>query len=174
VKTIATTYNGVRYRSRLEARWAIFFDQLGVTHAYEYEGFDLHTGYYLPDFWLPDMKAWLEIKPYLPPQSEIDKYRALAEDANQRVYLSYRGFENYGIDDEIRAFWLHVTDSSYGVAEDDYYAFCECGKCRRIGIQYQGRHERICGNQCYPKTDKGYPSDRIQKAHNTARSWRAW
>lgn len=51
IKPIETYYNGYRFRSRLEARWAVFFDALGVKYEYEPEGFDLGDGdYYLPDF----------------------------------------------------------------------------------------------------------------------------
>lgn len=51
IKAIETIYNGYRFRSRLEARWAVFFDALGVDYEYEPEGFDLGDGiYYLPDF----------------------------------------------------------------------------------------------------------------------------
>lgn len=51
LKPIETFYNGFRFRSRLEARWAVFFDALGVRYEYEPEGFELPNGkYYLPDF----------------------------------------------------------------------------------------------------------------------------
>ena len=51
IKPIETIYNGYRFRSRLEARWAVFFDALGIEYEYEPEGFDLGNGtYYLPDF----------------------------------------------------------------------------------------------------------------------------
>lgn len=51
IKAIETYYNGYRFRSRLEARWAVFFDAAGVKYEYEPEGFDLGDGlYYLPDF----------------------------------------------------------------------------------------------------------------------------
>ena len=30
IKSIETKYNGFRFRSRLEARWAIFFDMVGL------------------------------------------------------------------------------------------------------------------------------------------------
>lgn len=43
---VPTTYRGVRMRSRLEARWAAFFDSLGWV--WDYEPFDL--SYWLPDF----------------------------------------------------------------------------------------------------------------------------
>lgn len=40
VKAIETFYAGYRFRSRLEARWAVFSATLGVPFEYEKEGFD--------------------------------------------------------------------------------------------------------------------------------------
>lgn len=56
LKAIQTEYKGYRFRSRLEARWAVFFDTLGVKWEYEPEGYDLGNGvYYLPDYLLHDV-----------------------------------------------------------------------------------------------------------------------
>lgn len=56
IKPIETYYNGYRFRSRLEARWAVFFDSLHIKYEYEPQGFDLGDGlYYLPDFLLHDV-----------------------------------------------------------------------------------------------------------------------
>lgn len=63
MKPIETIYNGYRFRSRLEARWAVFFDVLGVTYQYEPEGFDIGGEWYLPDFYLPRLETYVEIKP---------------------------------------------------------------------------------------------------------------
>ena len=49
-RAIETRYKGYRFRSRLEARWAVFFDALGLKWEYEPEGFELPSGRYLPDF----------------------------------------------------------------------------------------------------------------------------
>lgn len=63
MKAIQTFYKGFHFRSRLEARWAVFFDALGVKWEYEIEGFELDDGRrYLPDFWLPDLRTWVEVK----------------------------------------------------------------------------------------------------------------
>jgi len=63
IKAIETRYKGYRFRSRLEARWAVFFDAIGMKWEYEVEGFDLGVyGWYLPDFWLPEIGVWVEIK----------------------------------------------------------------------------------------------------------------
>lgn len=54
IKAMETMYNGYRFRSRLEARWAVFFDVAGIEYQYEPEGFELSDGScYLPDFYLP-------------------------------------------------------------------------------------------------------------------------
>lgn len=53
LKPIPTEYKGHLFRSRLEARWAVFFDACGVDWEYEPEGYDLGNGvHYLPDFLL--------------------------------------------------------------------------------------------------------------------------
>lgn len=62
IKAIETHYKGYRFRSRLEARWAVFFDALGIRWEYEKEGFSLPSGPYLPDFWLPEFEVWAEVK----------------------------------------------------------------------------------------------------------------
>jgi len=52
------------FRSRLEARWAVFFDEIGLKWIYEIEGFVLNNGIcYLPDFYFPELLCYAEIKP---------------------------------------------------------------------------------------------------------------
>lgn len=64
IKAIETVYNGYRFRSRLEARWAVFFDAAGIEYEYEPEGFELDDGTkYLPDFYFPDYDWYGEVKP---------------------------------------------------------------------------------------------------------------
>lgn len=45
-----TKYAGITFRSRLEARWALFFDALDIGWEYEPETFVLPGGQYTPDF----------------------------------------------------------------------------------------------------------------------------
>lgn len=63
IKAIETYYNGYRFRSRLEARWAVFFDTVGITYEYEPEGFNVDGECYLPDFYLPKFDVYAEVKP---------------------------------------------------------------------------------------------------------------
>jgi len=63
IKAINTFYNGHYFRSRTEARWAVYFDTLGVKWLYEVEGYELGDGVrYLPDFYFPDFDFYLEVK----------------------------------------------------------------------------------------------------------------
>ncbi len=62
VKPIPTVYGGYEFRSRLEARWAYFFDIYKIPYIYEPEGLDLDGIRYLPDFYLPDCKQFFEVK----------------------------------------------------------------------------------------------------------------
>ena len=55
IKPIETQYDGYFFRSRLEARWAVFFKSLGVPYEYEPEGFRRNGVWYLPDF---RVKCW--------------------------------------------------------------------------------------------------------------------
>lgn len=74
-KSLPTYYKGITFRSRLEARWAIVFDELGIKWEYEPEGIEIpfnnfflpitSTFSYLPDFYLPDFDHYVEVKGHL-------------------------------------------------------------------------------------------------------------
>jgi hypothetical protein len=88
IKAIETQYNGYRFRSRLEARWAVFFDTLGIRYEYEKEGFELPDGTrYLPDFWLPNEQVWVEIKGQEATVVERTKCALLADATGKPVAL---------------------------------------------------------------------------------------
>lgn len=93
IKAIETSYKGCRFRSRTEARWAVFMDALGVEWEYEPQGYVLNDGTpYLPDFLVhpgTESEFWLEIKGDFPTREEIDKAARLAEGTNKRTYLYF-------------------------------------------------------------------------------------
>lgn len=66
VKAIETVYAGCRFRSRIEARWAVVFDHLRINWQFEAQGFALPSGdRYLPDFMIMgvgDRQFYAEIK----------------------------------------------------------------------------------------------------------------
>lgn len=81
IKAIKTTYKGYRFRSRLEARWAVFFDALGIEWQYEAEGYNLgDAGWYLPDFWLPGLNMHFEVKGAPMTEADSEKVYAFASE----------------------------------------------------------------------------------------------
>jgi hypothetical protein len=65
VNSIPTVYKSIRFRSRLEARWAAFFDLIGWR--WFYEPIDLKG--YIPDFIIqfPKRQLLVEVKPLTAP-----------------------------------------------------------------------------------------------------------
>lgn len=92
IKPIETRYKGYRFRSRLEARWAVFFDTCGYTWEYEPEGYDIGNGiWYLPDFRLSgrdsngDFNVFIiEVKPSEDGQKDpkVEAFRKYLRDAS--------------------------------------------------------------------------------------------
>ena len=74
MSAIETSYRGCRFRSRLEARWACFWDHLETRWEYEPQGFVIGGRPYLPDFRLPN-GTWIEVKGS---ESELDHGLMLA------------------------------------------------------------------------------------------------
>lgn len=153
LKAIETYYKGHRFRSRLEARWAVVFDALDVRWAYEKEGFDLGpAGKYLPDFWLPEHQCWVEIKGEQPTEAERAKASALATASGFPVVIFPCGFPvAIGVED-VRC-PLDNCDGAYWFgcegASENYYRWCVCSDCGRVGIQFDGRSDRLPCKECY-------------------------
>jgi hypothetical protein len=88
IPAIETAYKGYRFRSRLEAKWAVFFDALGLKWEYEPEGYVLPNGeWYLPDFHLPGMNLWVEVKGAAPTAGERKKAWELSRGLNTFVTI---------------------------------------------------------------------------------------
>lgn len=89
IKAIETKYAGCLFRSRLEARWAVVFDRLGIRWEYEPEGFELDDTRYLPDFRLPGMGGlFVEVKSSLENPSDFQKPALLAAQGEAVVVLA--------------------------------------------------------------------------------------
>lgn len=86
IKPIETIWRGYRFRSRLEARWAVAFDAMRFDWEFEPEGY-IPTGLrYLPDFLIRNVKIqddwvedlYVEVKG-VPQSYDIDKIVAFSE-----------------------------------------------------------------------------------------------
>lgn len=92
-----TEYGGILYRSKLEARWAQFFDSTKIRHKYELIKIDLGIDKYTPDFWLPEFRLWVEIKPFRQYRPHSKCYR-LAIETRRPVLLIQGNPEHYVVD----------------------------------------------------------------------------
>lgn len=146
IKPIETRYKGYRFRSRLEARWAVFFDGMRVPYSYEPEGFELEDGTpYLPDFWLPDQDCWVEIKGKEPTAKEQAMCEQLCRGTGKNVFLFS---DNIFVPE---AFGLHAPCAQVWFPPDgwdDSYMWCICHDCRSIGLEFEGRSDRLPCKLC--------------------------
>lgn len=113
-----TTYRGLRFRSRLEARWAAFFDLLNWR--WEYEPFDLKG--WVPDFILVGDRgdALVEIKPIVRP--DYDTVRRITHAASERAETLILGGSSF---------------FAYPHYAADLYSYCNCSDVSRC--VWQGR-----------------------------------
>lgn len=95
MKAIETVYNGYRCRSRAEARWMILLDSLGISYTYEPEGYQFKDNTrYLPDFYLNDQDAYLEIKGLMQEKDE-HKIEQLCIESESYVFCGMPDFKFY-------------------------------------------------------------------------------
>ena len=141
---LATTYRGIRFRSRLEARWAMFFDILGIDFHYEPGSFPVVPGGYTPDFLIPkqatfDRRLWVEVKPSDYEPHDVDKPDALADEETPVAFIHKILLPECGFDAARHSIY-------YGGSCDYDHGFCRCSRCGMIGFEFEGRSSRLrCG-----------------------------
>ena len=100
-KAIQTRYGGCYFRSRIEARWARFFDCMGIIWEYEPQGFELKSGPYLPDFQLllGGKRVWWEVKGEKPTEQEMQALFDLSLETRQLAYIAWGAIPRDYLDD---------------------------------------------------------------------------
>lgn len=180
MQALQTRHNQHLFRSRLEARWAVFFEALSIPYLYEPEGFDLEeAGRYLPDFFLPgipsrnwpvDQKGiWVEIKPYFPDKEYLKKLEALVEHTHHKLLLLCGGVsavreQGLGFSE----FWWDGDEEAGFVEWDDGMAWHKCYSCGQVKLDWGDQYE-ICGI-CGGHSDSQNPE--LLHAVTAARSMR--
>jgi hypothetical protein len=214
IAPLETRYAGYRFRSRIEARWAVFFTRLGLDWEYEEQGYDVRhaakisahpngavdawpevhqpPGHvakapgrtrYLPDFHLPVLGLYLEVKPASPHLIDPEGVKRWQHFAGEVAIEWDRGRTAMMIGqipdpetvDELgppRAYeWYEQKIVMLG---DWHTAWCACPSGDHFDIQFQGRGGRIaCG--CPRILGDGYRTGndtRILNAYGAARSAR--
>ncbi len=120
IKAIPTEYKGYLFRSRLEARWAVFFDAMGIEWEYEPEGFVLSNGsWYLPDFYLLNFHCYFEVKRKSVKDTD-EGNEALANISNGAHNDSWAGIIAFGdpMDDDLYIFCQEMCEGGGGEYEN--------------------------------------------------------
>jgi hypothetical protein len=166
-----TWYNNYYFRSKLEAKWAVFFDLMKIKWEYEPEPFTCDDGsQYTPDFYLPKTYlrntkgVYVEIKP--------EGFNELGY--NQRIASSLKNSQLivlYG--DPIRAIIdVHTRNNSNEQLcpwWDDYMVFMYCDSCNTSKFEFNEGNYYFCP-VCKSPTE--ITSTAISHAAEVARNFR--
>ncbi len=192
IKAIDTSYKGYLFRSRLEARYAVLFDRLGINWVHEPEGYEIKGigKRYLPDFLLRESKVlpvdlWVEIKPTAPTGMEMRKFGALVCGSKQGglMIYDYPGIESTKVitfEYEPRTENQNIPTKKYGSKDGGFQQingsgytsidFCHLSKCPSCGYlgvipnNMPGWPAWHNEKECYLYNDKNWEgSDHVQK-----------
>jgi hypothetical protein len=157
IHAIQTSYAGYRFRSRTEARWAVFLNDLGLKWEYETQGFIVgrERRPYLPDFHLPELGLWLEVKPSTVEGTEPDGVDLWADFAGM-VFTEWETGKTamligpipdpQTVDREGPPKAKHWYDPGIVILGDWHYAWCACPTGKHFDVQYEARGAAIeCG-----------------------------
>lgn len=159
IKAIQTYYNGYKFRSRLEARWAVFFDTVGIKYQYEPEGFQLPSGWYLPDFFLPELNIWVEVKGVMNEEdaTKIEEFRQMLANKKLGSLLVLKDIpsEDEALNMPGNTGGGYFNDEAFSIGWDGPYLPCVCPACGKVGIEFDGRGWRVCRHYQPEKISEG-------------------
>jgi hypothetical protein len=179
---IPTTYKGIRFRSRAEACWAAFFDNLGWTWSYE----PIDLAGYIPDFLVQghDGKQVLfEVKGGEIGTHALNQFVAKIEESGWRQEAVVVGAEPCAITSDDGLSGYHVAGviaapELVGDSTEWDWQSCEffyCISCGKVSFMNPSAswHCRLCGA---PDGHHGDAFDMVKDAWSRAKNrvqWRA-
>ena len=195
IRAIETQFDGHRFRSRIEARHAVFLKTLGIPYEYEKEGYQIGRLRYLPDFWLPQQQCWLEVKPTSPTYNEEEKAAGLAAGTGHPVFIAFgpiaqpQGDWRDAANASCIAYFPDVReadypeqdaalphgcfDFAYGIGWSFANWWTECPVCHTFGLAFGGYASYLaCGHSVEDTQSQIFDSDRLLEAYAAARSAR--
>jgi len=138
MKPIPTEYNGTEYRSRLEARWALFLDEVGCFANYEPFAIEHNNLSYTPDFYvmphhfMSDGPYLIEIKPIQPNERYL-KYLTDVHCPGKSDILVCVGQPSF---DQPNGYHISTIYSKEGNKTLISKGFCliQCPECKRYTV----------------------------------------
>lgn len=183
MKALETEFDGYMFRSLHEARWAVFYKYLHQAYRYEHQGYDLGGEWYLPDFWFPKLKIWVEIKAEFPTDRERTLAQRLAVVTGDPVFVTFGPIgapwspELAEEESGSLAYFPQKIEGEVTAEEDSTYYWAECPRCRSLGLTYAGLADRLtCG--CFgiahvgSESMEGHSTERLKAAYSAARRFR--
>lgn len=170
MKAKKTLYNGYKFRSKLEAKWAVFFDLCGIKYDYEPEAFICFDGsQYTPDFFLYDVSlrsdytisgVFVEIKP----QNFNDYDRKYQERISSAVetLIVLVGDPVYSTDQTER------PNFQYSPVWDSAMILMYCENCNKFKFDYGTNSKYHCNKCDAHMTDGGMYDSNIK--HNALKA----
>lgn len=188
-------YGGYEMRSHSETRWAAMMDAMSVAWIYEPRTVTTRHGGYMPDFFLPAVGAFLEVKGPRPTQVEREKAWDAQEITGFPVVFAYGRAEMIGgeLFHGVLSYFSERGEVSYSTAEigaavrrwfgvHTYAAYLAAGEhqrrpdCVRIGAILEevitGWMDRQ-GREAYLKSIHG-PINQSKLAQNRQASRAEW
>ncbi len=189
IKAKPTNYKNILFRSRLEAKWAIFFDELGIKWKYEpkyddveYRGFLIQ---YKPDFYLPDHDLWIEVKATSILHLSDGEIRKIVGWANDYLEILVLSGAPRIPRENTKAHYLYTYNPKKKKVNRPVASmwWCECPKCGRIDFRPCGSIPVDCDKTCYadPPVNlfgeelpepEGHKSPRLEKACHKANNYK--
>src|SRR5439155_10713159 len=135
--------------------------------------------WYLPDFWLPQLDCFVEIKGEAPTREEQLRAQLLAQCTKKAVYIFFGSLplpegntpskEMQENNSAFRFFW-DPTTQRIGVGSPHWW--CECLSCVDLGMSYRGNSQTLpCACQKHDETViLTIGSPRLLAAYTAARS----
>lgn len=163
----------VLYLNDLDACWAVFFNAMEIKHKYRCRSVKLMQNICVtPTFYLNELKSWVFVMPSNPrPIFQRELIQAFCKETKERV-LVVTGDPMAPIDNLIDGARFPEPPSladSYTMflpdGEDYPYFFCTCPVCGKLGIEYNGRGERVCGSA---EDESGHGGSAGHKNHTYA------
>lgn len=162
----------VSFRSTLEARWAIYFTELGAWWGYEPRVFSLPSGDYRPDFRFKQRRAhhdfgWLEVKGPKPTALEWQLCKELALVTRELVVIAEGGW-SMSHAPRCTAMWVDERGNYHEERATPMRA-CEVEWCDEKQFVVPGL-SRGGNDRCEMHVDPGSfsPGERDWPAHMTA------
>jgi len=165
MNAIPTQYKGVEYKSKLEAKWACFFDKIGVICEYEPFTITRNNHKYLPDFYtiglfgdeyietetnrFGDKICLIEVKPRMPNDTYINNLMNVREPGKCAIVGVCRDMF-WG--DDLKCFLIHGHQENKLILLNTFYACNDCNRLLFDWPEYQARTCCSCSQMIRPTT----------------------